>query len=292
MGARRDLGHDAAIGRVGRVLPGEAVGEDARSPVTSAAAVSSHEDSRPRISMAWALAGGAGLSKPAGSAKSDDRDPAQRHGMTRRVAVLRPSRAMPRPPLGSRRWARGPSGCRCSRSGRWPGRRPIPRGFDALLLTSANAVPARRGRAATLARTAGRRGGGGDRARGPGGGLAVETVGTGDVADSGAASGRARLLHLCGREHVAAGGEAVAVYAAEALPIDSVGAAGGLRGADPFGARGAAAGGAGRRDRIADLRVAAISAAVRAAGPDVRGAVAERPDDAALVALAARLAAD
>ena len=52
MRARRDLGHDAAIGRVRRFLPGEPVRQDRRSPVTSAAAVSSHEDSRPRISMA------------------------------------------------------------------------------------------------------------------------------------------------------------------------------------------------------------------------------------------------
>ena len=52
MGARGDLGDDAAIGPVRRLLPGQPVGEDA--PVarsTSAAAVSSQLDSMPRIRL-------------------------------------------------------------------------------------------------------------------------------------------------------------------------------------------------------------------------------------------------
>lgn len=164
--------------------------------------------------------------------------------------------------------------------------------FDALLLTSAQAV---RHAGAGLAQLAhlpvvavGEATAGAARQAG----LAVETVGQSDVAAAVAASGRARLLHLAGREHVAAGAGTIAVYAAEALPIaDATPLAGAV--ALLHSARAARRlAEFVQRDGIYDIKVAAISAAVRAAGPDVSGEVAEHPTDAALVALAARLAAD
>lgn len=168
---------------------------------------------------------------------------------------------------------------------------PDPLRFDGLLLTSANAVRhAGAGLAALTGLPVVAVGSATARAAREAG-LAVEAVGTGGVADAVAASGGGRLLHLCGRDHVA-GGEAVAVYAAEILPIDSVARLAGcvalvhsVRAARRLAEL-------VRRDRVTDVRVAAISAAARAAGPDVAGAVAEQPDDATLVRLAARLAAD
>lgn len=119
-------------------------------------------------------------------------------------------------------------------------------------------------------------------------GLHVEHVGASDAAAAVRGSDRTRLLHLAGREHVDAGAEVVVVYAADPLPVDLAPLAGSV--ALLHSARAAR-----RLAELApglDLRVAAISPAVRAAGPDLPGAVADRPDDAALVALAARLAAD
>jgi uroporphyrinogen-III synthase len=169
---------------------------------------------------------------------------------------------------------------------------PDPGGFDALLLTSANAVRhagvgldllralpvvAVGEATARAARTAR---------------LAIEAVGSGDVASAVRASGGRRLLHLCGRDHVAAAAASVAVYAAEELPVISARPLDGcvvlvhsVRAARRLATL-------VERDGVKDLRVAAISDAARLAGPDVAGAVADRPDDTALVALAARTAAD
>ena len=169
---------------------------------------------------------------------------------------------------------------------------PDPASYDALLLTSANAVrhagaglDALRGLPVVTVGEATARA-----ARAAG--LAVETVGNADVASAVQASGRTRPLHLAGREHVPAGATTIAVYAAEEVPIVDASALSGSV-ALVHSAR------AGRRltelverDAIADLRVACISEAVRSAGPDAPGAVAVRPDDTSLVALAARLAAD
>ena len=173
-----------------------------------------------------------------------------------------------------------------------PWRVPDPARFDALLLTSANAV---RHAGAALAALAGLpvvTVGAATAQAARVAGLTVETVGTVDVATALAASGRTRLLHLCGRDHVAAGVEALPVYAADAISVADTGPLGGsvallhsVRAARRLAEL-------ATRDRVADLCVAAISEGVRAAGPAVPGAVAERPTDRCLVALAARLAAD
>ena len=165
---------------------------------------------------------------------------------------------------------------------------PDPEQFDALLLTSANAVrqagaglAALRGLPVVAVGEATARA-----ARDVG--LMVEMVGSADAAAAVRAAGRRRLLHLAGREHVAAGMQTIVVYAAESVPVVDITLLNGSV-ALLHSAR------AGRRlielDAV-DLRVAAISEAVRAAGPDVPGGVAERPDDACIVTLAARLAAD
>ena len=169
---------------------------------------------------------------------------------------------------------------------------PDPAGFDALLLTSANAV---RHAGAGLARFRGLPvvAVGEVTARAArNAGLTVEIVGTGDAAAAVRASGQSRLLHLAGREHVDVGATVIVVYEAVEVPVATVAP---LTGSVALvhsarAARRLAA--LADRDGVADLRVAAISESVRAAGPDVPGAVAERPDDAALVALALRLAAD
>lgn len=168
--------------------------------------------------------------------------------------------------------------------------------FDALLLTSANAV--RHGGAglaavrdlpvvavgeatAATARAAG---------------FAVIAAGAGDAAAAVQAAEGRRLLHLAGRDRVAAPAvTAVTVYASEAID-------------PPAGALDAAADGlvllhsARAATRFAAIvpverervRIAAISAAVAVAAGFgwARVAVAERPADAALVATAASLAID
>jgi uroporphyrinogen-III synthase len=140
-------------------------------------------------------------------------------------------------------------------------------------------------------------------------GFAVAGVGAGDGAElmravaggcfgSGwapAFAGEPRILHLCGREHVALpGAVGVTVYEARPLPVPEGLAALSGQVAAVHSARAAA------RLRevcatmevpVASIRVAAISARAAAAlGPgwDAVG-VAERPDDPALLAAAARL---
>jgi uroporphyrinogen-III synthase len=169
---------------------------------------------------------------------------------------------------------------------------PDPARFDALLLTSANAVR-HAGPNLDALRTLPVVAVGEATARAArAAGLTVETIGEGDAAAAVRASERVCLLHLAGRDRIDAGVKSIAVYAAENAPIASVANLCGCvallhsvraarRLAELVG-----------REGVTDLRIAALSTAVRAAGPDVPGAVAERPDDATLVALAARLAAD
>ncbi|URW75719.1 uroporphyrinogen-III synthase [Sphingomonas donggukensis] len=163
---------------------------------------------------------------------------------------------------------------------------PDPAQFDALLVTSANAIrhggaglaalhslPVRAvGEAtATAARAAGFR---------------VESVGTGGVAD---VPRHGRLLHLAGREHHALPGvETVVVYASDPLTPDLAPLAGAI--ALVHSPR-AAARLAALVTARATITLAAISpAAAAAAGTGWRHvAVAARPSDAALVALAAVL---
>lgn len=161
--------------------------------------------------------------------------------------------------------------------------------YDALLLTSANAVhhagpglgalrlpvvavgeaTARAARAA---------------------GLCVETVGDGDAAAAVRASGGRRLLHLAGQDRVDAGVDAITVYAAEPVPVASVAMLADCVALLHSARAAQRLAGLLQRNAVTGVRIAALSAAVRAAGPDCPGAVADRPDDAALVALAARLA--
>ena len=172
---------------------------------------------------------------------------------------------------------------------------PDPRDFDALLLTSGNAV--RHGGSglhalrqlpvvavgastATAARAAG---------------LAVALTGDGDAVAARAqaeAHGLGRLLHLAGRDRVAVGTATITVYASDPLPIAAETAAR-FAGATVLlhSARAAAAVAAMvDRDGIdrASVRLAAFSAAVaRAAGAGWRTvAVAAVPTDAALIAAA------
>ncbi|HEU0066105.1 MAG TPA: uroporphyrinogen-III synthase [Sphingomonas sp.] len=167
---------------------------------------------------------------------------------------------------------------------------PDPGEYDALLLTSANAV-----RHAGTAL---------DRLRGVpvvavgqatanaarAAGLTVAITGDGDAAAVVARARAMRVLHLCGRDRIDAGVDAIPVYVARALPIASAAILSGtvvllhsVRAAKAIAAL-------ARRDLVHDLRIAALSEAVRAAGPDAPGAAADAPSDAALVALAARLA--
>jgi uroporphyrinogen-III synthase len=166
---------------------------------------------------------------------------------------------------------------------------PDPTQFDALLLTSANAVR-HAGAGLRVLRSLPVVAVGEATARAArAAGLTVETVGTGDAAAAVGASGRKRLLHLGGRDRTDAGVATIAVYAADPIPVPTAAALAGcvallhsVRAARRLGELLA-------RDGVTDVRVAALSAAVRAAGPVCPGAVADRPDDATLVALAARL---
>jgi uroporphyrinogen-III synthase len=169
---------------------------------------------------------------------------------------------------------------------------PDPRDFDAVLLTSANAlrhggsgldvlrhlpVVAVGEATATAARAAG---------------FAVALTGDGDVARVGAAAeacGLGRLLHLAGRDRMAAGTAAITVYASDALPVPP-GVAARFAGATVLlhSARAAAAVAAlVDRDGVdrGSVRLAAFSPAVAAAvGAGWRSvAIAARPADSALI---------
>lgn len=169
---------------------------------------------------------------------------------------------------------------------------PDPARFDALLLTSANALR-HAGPGLDALRTLPVVAVGEATARAArAAGLTVETTGENDAAAAVRASAGRRLLHLAGRDRVDTGAEWIAVYAAREVPVPSVAVLAGsvallhsVRAARRLAEL-------VRRDGVGGLRIAALSAAVRDAGPYWPGAVADRPDDATLVALAARLAAD
>lgn len=173
---------------------------------------------------------------------------------------------------------------------------PDPAGFDALLLTSAQAV---RHAGAGLARLAALpvvAVGAATAEAARAAGLRVAIVGTRDAAAAIAqAHAYPRLLHLAGRDRVAQPGvAAVTVYASDPLPIAPTAIAAAVDAMVLLHSARAAR-------RFADLaatlprervRIAAISATVAAAAGDGWASVvtAARPDDAALVqaALAAR----
>lgn len=164
--------------------------------------------------------------------------------------------------------------------------------YDALLLTSANAVRHAGAGLATVRHLPVRAVGAATAAAARAAGLTVAATGTSDAAAI--AAGGGRLLHLAGRDRVALPGvDAVTVYAAEPVEVD----AGVLPATVALlhSARAAA--------RLAELvapdlretmRVAALSPAVAAAsgGGWARILSAEAPTDSALVALAAGLAAE
>ena len=119
-------------------------------------------------------------------------------------------------------------------------------------------------------------------------GFTVERVGGADAAALIAGETR-RLLHLAGRERVAlAGVEAVAVYAADALPFDPRA----LRGSIVLVHSARAARRLGEVAQRDGIRIAALSPAVAAAAGDGwdRVAAAACPTDAALLDLAVTLA--
>ena len=176
---------------------------------------------------------------------------------------------------------------------------PDPVSFDALLLTSANAVRHAGGGLATLAGLPVLAVGEATAAAARAAGLTVALAGDRDaraIGDLARREGFGRLLHLAGRDHIALPGVVpIAVYASDALSV----------------APGAAQGWAGRvallhsaraarcfvalieRDTAArgSIAVAALSPAVRDAAGQGWAAVAlaSRPTDAALVACAAAL---
>ncbi len=168
---------------------------------------------------------------------------------------------------------------------------PEPSDFDALLLTSANAV---RHGGADLARlrslpvaAVGEATARAARAAG----FTVTLTGSGDAA-SVAAITSGRLLHLAGREHHAvAGATTIVVYTAEPLPVDVSSLAGtaAMLHSTRAASRLAALVAGERRKSIA---LAALSPAIAAvAGDGWRYVIAsELPRDEALVALAVRLA--
>jgi uroporphyrinogen-III synthase len=167
---------------------------------------------------------------------------------------------------------------------------PDPDRFDALLLTSANAVR-HGGEGLTALRHLPVIAVGEATARAArAAGLTVEAVGANDAAEAVRLSAGKRLLHLAGRDRVDVGVEAIAVYAADPLAVASIAPLAGsvallhsVRAAHRFAEL-------VERDAVTGLRIAALSRAVRDAGPALPGAFADRPADTALVTLAARLA--
>lgn len=167
---------------------------------------------------------------------------------------------------------------------------PDPTQFDAIVMTSANAV---RHGGAELERLKGlpvRAVGAATAAAARAAGFSVTAIGEGGVADMGLPPGE-RLLHLAGREHVASGADlTIAVYEARSIgnpaDLDALGdcviAVHSPR--------------AGRRlGKLAASRSRSIIAAISTAAAAACGAgwkqvhSAPQPNDAALLALAARL---
>jgi uroporphyrinogen-III synthase len=169
---------------------------------------------------------------------------------------------------------------------------PDPAAFDALLVTSANAV---RLAGAGLARLAGLpviAVGAESAAVARDAGLRVAVVGDGGVADAltaAAAAGLARPLHLAGREHIDSGHPTAIVYASAVLDVDAAAFAAAATGRIVLlhSVRAAHRVAALIADRHA-TGVAALSPAVLAAAGDgwAFARAAAMPTDAALCALA------
>jgi uroporphyrinogen-III synthase len=175
---------------------------------------------------------------------------------------------------------------------------PDPLPFDAILLTSAQAVRHAGPGLSRLAALPVVAVGAATAAAARAAGLQVALVGTGDAASVVAqAAAFPRLLHLAGRDRVVQPGiAALTVYASEALPVDGDAIAAAVdavvllhsvRAATRFARLAAAL----PRERV---RIAALATAVaEAAGTGwARVVVAPEPHDVALVRIAARLAID
>ncbi len=175
---------------------------------------------------------------------------------------------------------------------------PDPGRYDALLLTSAQAVRHAGAGIAGLAGLPVVAVGAATAAAARAAGLTVALVGTADAAAIVAqAAAFPRLLHLAGRDRVAQPGvDTLTVYASEALPVDATAIAAAVdavvllhsvRAATRFGALTVEL----SRTRV---RIAALSAAIAAAAGAGWAcvAVAPQPGDAALVQTAVRLAID
>lgn len=170
---------------------------------------------------------------------------------------------------------------------------PDPAGFDALLLTSANAARHAGAGLAALAGLPVLAVGAATAAAAQAAGLKVDMTGDRDAAALVAAArarGYDRLLHLAGRDRAAvAGVDAITVYRSEALPVapgaircwsGRVALLHSVRAARRFASL-------ADRDILGSIAIAALSPAIaRAAGAGWASvAVAARPTDAALVAL-------
>ncbi|WP_028967340.1 uroporphyrinogen-III synthase [Sphingomonas phyllosphaerae] len=166
---------------------------------------------------------------------------------------------------------------------------PDPEAYDALLLTSAQAV---RLAGVGLARVAGLpvvAVGAATAAAARAAGLEVAVVGDGDAAAAVARAGAfPRLLHLAGRDHVAQpGADILTVYASEPLPVATDVLAAAIDGVALLHSARAAA----RFALIADdlprgrVRIAALSPAIAASagGGWARVIVAGQPNDRALI---------
>lgn len=176
---------------------------------------------------------------------------------------------------------------------------PDPAAFDALVLTSANAVRLAGPGLAVLGDLPVHAVGAATADAASAAGLSVRTIGNGDAAAlmaSAMASGVRHALFLCGRDHMLQPGgiiaQAVPVYAADPVEVVATSLAGAV--ALLHSARAArrladiADAGPGR----AAIRIAALSRTVAAAAGDGWGAViaAEAPTDDALLAVAITLA--
>lgn len=166
--------------------------------------------------------------------------------------------------------------------------------FDAVLLTSANALRSGGERLAAVRHLPAYAVGEATAEAARAGGFAVVSVSDAGVAEV-RLPGGARVLHLCGADHVAAPGvTAVAVYSARSLPVDEA-----LRGLSGHVAAVHSARAGARLRVLVDalglpqetIALVAISARAAAAVGDgwEQVAVAARPTDAAVVELAARL---
>lgn len=172
---------------------------------------------------------------------------------------------------------------------------PDPRAYDSLLLTSANAIRHGGAALATLRALPVVAVGGATARAATAAGFDVALIGDGEVAAvmiRARESGLTRPLHLAGRDRVAAGTDAISVYASEELPVAASATAGFADATVLLHSARAATRVAALvdRDRIdrARVRLAAFSTAVAdaAGGGWQEVAIAAAPTDAALIAAA------